>query len=744
MSSIAPESATAEGTGIGYRGSSLADMAKQNTALWEETGCYHGLTNLVLKHKDPAKYEIFHSRLLSAVINVREAIRRISASPLVREESEQCFAIFTPEGDAIVYSTGIQIHVECMGRAVKYLVENGWEEMLGIAEGDVFETNDCARMGGVHGADVYDISPIFWEGELIAWVSSVVHEADIGGINAGGSSFMAADRFTDGHHVCGEKIAENDVLRADYPLRIRGNARVPETWILDTKAKIAGNIMIREEFKQIIESFGVDYVRQAAREIIEDERLAQLQRVKTQLVPGRYRSADVQDFLFGRLPMLPFAKKDILHNATLEVHVTGDGRMKLSTAGAQAWGYHGLNATVSGMEGGLNLALSQCLTYDGKANHGAFLACELDLAEGSIFNPGDTDVGTGLAFTSFLGLYGQLLNLVGRSRFSRGFREEILVSGQGSSIFSWGGRNQYGQSFGFPAIEATSAGGSGARGVLDGHDVGYAVWQMDASLGNVEFHELIFPGIWLGRTVLPDSAGYGKYRGGLSLQSTYLIHGSDEAIVQIMPEPSHITTYGNTGLFGGYPGSPDLNYLVENTNFQQLVEERKPLPHGEGADPADPDIKRLVEGDHSTVYEYFYSDHLKEGDIFQKLYFQSNGGYGDPIERDPELVRKDLDDGYTFTFTVENVNGVEASYDEASESWTVDEAKTEVRREAMRAARMERATSFKEWYLEQRKRVLEKDLDPLLMDMLRQGFELSPEYGAEYRRFWVLPDDFAF
>jgi acetone carboxylase alpha subunit len=571
-----------------------------------------------------------------------------------------------------------------------------------------------------------------------------VHEADIGGINAGGSSFMASDRFTDGHHVCGEKIAENDTLRPDYALRIRGNARVPETWILDTRAKIAGNIMIREEFKEIIASFGVDYVRAASREIIEDERLAQLQRVRSQLVPGRYRAADVQDFLFGRLPMLPFAKKDTLHNATLEVTVTAEGKLKLSTAGAQSWGYHGLNATVSGMEGGLNLALSQCLTYDGKANHGAFLACELDLAEGSIFNPGDPDVGTGLAFTSFLGLYGQLLNLVSRGRFSRGFLEEILVSGQGSSIFSWGGRNQYGQSFGFPAIEATSAGGSGARGTLDGIDIGYAVWQMDPSLGNVEFHELIFPGIWLGRRVLPDSAGYGKYRGGLSLQSTYLIHGSDEAIIQIMPEPSHITTYGNTGLFGGYPGSPDLNYLVENTNFHEMVEQQQPLPHGEGPDPRNPDVKRLIEGDHSTVYEYFYSDHLKEGDIFQKLYFQSNGGYGDPIERDPALVKEDLDNAHSFPFTAENINGVVATYNEEAEGWDVDEPATAARRDDMRQKRLARGRTFKEWYLAERKRVLARELDPLLMEMLNDGFRLSPGYAEEYRRYWVLDDDFVF
>lgn len=729
--------------GLGVNGKTLVEMAEENRRLLLETGHYHGVKELKLKQEDPAKYEIFHSRLLSTVINVREAIRRISASPMVREESEQCYSLYTPEGDSVVYSTGIQIHVECMAHAVRYLVEHNWENMLGIKEGDVFETNDCAVIGGVHGADVYDISPILWNGELVGWVSSTVHEGDIGGINPGGMSFMATDRFTDGHHVCGEKIAENDQIRADYPLRIRGSVRLPEYWLLDTKARIAGNIMVREEVKGIIREFGVEYYRQVTRELIEEERRAQLERVKNQLVPGRYRGADVADFLFSRLPMLPYAKKDSLCNRAIELMVDPEGRMIISADGVTSWGYHGLNAPKSAMDGGLNLALSQVLTYDGKVNHGSFLATELKLPLGSIFNPGNPNVGTGLSFCSFLGFYGVLLNLVSRARFSRGFREEILLSGAGSTEVIFGGTNQYGQEYGFINIEVTAAGGMGARGVTDGLSVSYAVWQMDANLGNVEFLEMMFPVLWIGRKVLPDSSGFGKYRAGLNLQSTFLVQNSDKVILQIPPLPSHITTFGNTGVYGGYPGSPDYSYHLVNTNFKELVEQKKPLVHEEG-DPRDPDIKKLMKGDLSQVHEYYFSDFSKSGDIFQKLYFESNGGYGDPIERDPMLVKQDLDNGHTFPFTARSVCGVEASYDEKAEEWKIDFDKTSKLRAEIRERRKKRGIPAKDWWKQTRKRITEKRLDPLIMEMFKDAFKLSPGYAEEYKKFWALPNDFSF
>ena len=729
--------------GLGFDGKTLKEMAEENRRLFQETGRYRGLKELKLKNEDPTKYELFHSRILSTVVNVRETIRKIAASPLVREESEQCFALLTPEGDPVLYSTGIQIHVECMANVVRWLVEkSNYEQLLGFKEGDIFQSNECSVIGGVHGADVYDITPVFCKDELIGWVASTVHEADMGGINPGGMSFMAWDRYIDGHHVCGERIGENDKIRPDYETRIRFSVRLPELWLMDVRARCAGNIMIRQEVKEIIEEVGIEYYRQATRELIEEERTAQLERVKIQLIPGRYRGADVPDYRFSRLPVVPHAKVDTLRNGTIEINVKEDGKLVITGEGNTGWGYHGLNAPSSAMDGGLNLALSQIMTYDGKVNHGSFLATEQSYPLGSILNPDNPNVGTGLSFTAFMNIFGLMLNLISRARFARGFREEVVLSGAGSTEVIFGGENQYGQEFGFINIEVTAAGGSGARGVLDGHPVGYAIWQMDANLGNIEYLEMLFPCLWIGRKVLPDSSGMGKYRGGLNLQSVFLIWNSDKVTVQIPPF-THVASIANTGVFGGYPGGVSYGFHLLKTDFHDLVAQKKPLLHEEG-DPYDPNIYKTMKGDLIPFRECYYSNFTKSGDIVQKLYLEGNGGYGDPIDRDPKLVKEDLDRGHTFPKTARNVCGVEASYDEKAEEWIIDYEKTAELRKEIRKHRKQRGIPVKEWFKERRQRVINKQFDPLEIAMWKDAFRLSPTYADEYKAFWGLPQEFEF
>ena len=96
-------------------------------------------------------------------MSARETALNISASPIVKEIGELCFALYTPEGDSVALSTGIIVHVHTMSDAIKYMIRQGYEENPGIAPGDIFTNND-AMIGDVHNADVQTIVPIFWEG----------------------------------------------------------------------------------------------------------------------------------------------------------------------------------------------------------------------------------------------------------------------------------------------------------------------------------------------------------------------------------------------------------------------------------------------------------------------------------------------------------------------------------------------------------------------------------------------------
>src|SRR3989440_8410607 len=151
---------------IGWDGRTARGMLEESERQFSESGSYWGLTgDLELKAADPIRYEKLFSRLRGGLVSARETALNISASPIVRELGELCFALYTPEGDSIALSTGIIVHVHTMSDAIKYMVRNRWEDNPKIRPGDIFANND-PTIGDVHNADVQTFVPIFWEGEL--------------------------------------------------------------------------------------------------------------------------------------------------------------------------------------------------------------------------------------------------------------------------------------------------------------------------------------------------------------------------------------------------------------------------------------------------------------------------------------------------------------------------------------------------------------------------------------------------
>ncbi|TFG07658.1 MAG: acetone carboxylase subunit alpha, partial [Promethearchaeota archaeon] len=169
---------------LGWKGKTLKQMLKESEQLFEKTKTYHGIERLSLKEKDPFKFEKCYAILRGALVSARETALHVAASPIVKEIGELCFALYTPEGDSIVVSTGILVHVHTMSEAVKFMINENYEEEVGIHPGDIFLNND-PDCGNVHTTDVQTIIPIFWEDELIGWAGGVTHQIDTGGITPG-------------------------------------------------------------------------------------------------------------------------------------------------------------------------------------------------------------------------------------------------------------------------------------------------------------------------------------------------------------------------------------------------------------------------------------------------------------------------------------------------------------------------------------------------------------------------------
>ena len=247
---------------IGWDGKRLDEMLAESERLFAETGAYAGLTGeLELKDTEPIEYEKLFSRLRGGLVSARETALNISASPIVRELGELCFALYTPEGDSIALSTGIIVHVHTMSDAIKWMVRQGYEDNPRIRPGDIFANND-PTIGDVHNADVQTFVPIFFDDELVAWAGGVTHVLDIGASTPGGVPVGPTHRLDDGIDLPCMKIGEGDEIARWHLERCAKQTRAPMYYLLDERTRLAGCHMIREAVERVILSEGVDRFKQ--------------------------------------------------------------------------------------------------------------------------------------------------------------------------------------------------------------------------------------------------------------------------------------------------------------------------------------------------------------------------------------------------------------------------------------------------------------------------------------------------
>ena len=368
---------------IGWNGKTVKYMLEESEALFKKTGHYCGFRNLKLKEAEPIRYEKIFSRLRGGLVSARETCMNISATPVVQEEGELCFALYTPEGDSVAVSTGILVHIHTMSDAIKYMIRNNYEEAPGIAQGDIFTNND-PLIANVHSSDVATMVPIFWQDELVGWAAGVTQEIDIGALGGGGAPLGATTTYEDGLILPCVKAGENDTLRRDYQLMCQRRVRTPMYWNLDERTRLAGCHLVRQAVYRLIEQEGIGVFKQFIREVIEDGRRAFINRIKELLVPGTYRSPGFMDInLADELGIATRGRKDVLMNAPFELKIGADGSFNLNFEGASGWGWHNFNCSPTAMQGATWVLLTQTVVPNDKINDGAYLATSINLPPGS-------------------------------------------------------------------------------------------------------------------------------------------------------------------------------------------------------------------------------------------------------------------------------------------------------------------------------------------------------------------------
>jgi len=729
------------------RGMTLKEQLERNEAIFRETGHLFGLQELRRKQEDPGRYEAVWHQLLN-MVNTGWAVGcRVSASPIAVEGGDAVWCLHLPTGEVVCSSRGIISHPGLLSMLIQNLIQQGYEENPGIRPGDIFENND-SHFGGIHGPDFQTLVPIFWDGELIAWASAVSHVMDAGFVLPGSIGFLNPDAFTDGISIAMERVGENDEYYPWYEKRIRSRTRIPD-WVLgDARGRLAGCLTIREKFLELVRKYGLDYMRDVLKEYVEDGRRFAVARVRSQMVPGRVRKSNFKDLAMrGKRVILPQQDVDVLFNLPMEVRVDRDGRVRFSVRGASGWVPFGQNLTPQALRSAIMNAFSHMVGFD-MFNWGIVASWELEEPPpGSWCNPYPANyfAATGVGWAPAVMWLSSLYEAIGRLYYARGYVEEVAAGAATTLTAEFSGYNQYGIYAAGLTLEQASNGGP-ARAIGDGETSAWCIYTPNADFGNAEVTELYYPILYLGRNIEPDSGGYGRYRGGLGHTAVWMVKNTTGIEYQCGCAGMRSKILPNHGMFGAYPTWPDRGSYAIDTNMKELIEQKKPLVHGRG-DPEKPELAQRVWArilETNAVAPFVTPDIMHEYDLIVHP-ISGAQAMGDPLDRDPELVKRDLDNGWTRPRVAHDVYGVVASYDPQRKEWVVDMQATHRRRQEMREARKARGVPFREWWRKEREKILAREnMAQAVLDMWRSSMQLSPDYAQEIREFWKLPEDFTF
>lgn len=722
----------------------LKQAIDERDRLLAETGHYYGIETLSLRDADPMKYERFYSRLHTCVLGAREVARYVAASPGGREMGESLWALTTAEGDSLALSLGFFSHTAAFPVAIRYMAEEAYDLNPGIRDGDVFSTDDGLTGGAPHPGDTYTYVPIVVDGEIIAWTVGLNHIMEAGAPMAGSWPGFCVDTFMDGLVFPPMKTGENLKQATWWDGIWKRRTRAASLNILDDKMRLAGCAMVHRGIHEIVVEFGIDYFKRAIREIIEESRRMVMDNIHNLMVPGTYNSCLFRVARYKGLQRIwPQADRDNLIHIRHSVELDPKGKVLVDLEGSSRWGYHAFNGFPGGADCAVYLAMTNTFSHNTKVTAAINMAVESHYPKGSIYNP-DND------FASYANIWAHAVamnslgfNAINRALFSRGYLEEAFTTDGCWDGVQGGGELADGTPYGFTNFEYVGGVAQGAFCYRDGQPVTWAPWTQLCNLGNAEEFEYLIPTtFYLGRKLQKGFCGHGKFRGGLGQTSVHWIvdPGKHLGMSRGGAGPS-TTTHLALGMSGAYPAPGCFHISARGTNLAEVVA-------GGGDTPRD--AMEIIEYanngklkvDDLTVWKYDPPEvEMHNNDLWGNS-SGAAGGWGDPIERRPELVVADLEQDAITPEFARTLYGVVATPGEKG-AWALDVAATEKRRAEIMAERRAKALPAAEWWKAERRRVIDQDFIEPVRDMYRSSMSFA-KFDREYRGFWQLDNEFQF
>jgi N-methylhydantoinase B len=613
---------------------------------------------------DPIVHELLRYALWNVNTEHGTTMMKISGSPICAYAHDFNPVILDEQGDYVFFGPFLQYLSAATNSAVKWTLERR-SGNPGINPGDIFLNND-PWVGAPHQSDVAIYAPVFVDGELFCWVANTLHQHDLGGTAPGGFNPIAEDVFWEAPSTRAVKIVEGGVIRRDIEETYLWASRVPDLVALDLRAQIAGCNVARDRIVSLVERYGAAVVKGTMGKIQDDAERAFMRRLDT--IPDGTWSED--GWIEGALP----GDRDLYLNR-ITLTKRGD-QLTFSNAGSAK--QHPSSITFAGWSAAIfaviapQMLFDQMLAIEGAARHIEF-DVEPDLIT-SASRPTAVQGGTGLVLAQTLALTGVVVSKMLATSTDPELRTEIQSSMANSCfpINTIDGIDQRGERFSAFLLDPAGA-AFPAYSWRDGQDTGGWPWDLQSTMPNVEEHELAYPMLYLWRKELPDSGGAGKFRGGNVGEFAYVPHMTEKF--------SSFTVSGACAvpapaLFGGYPASTNKFQFIVGAKVWDQIQRTGSIP---GA------VSEIEDGE-STWVPAKSADKWPTPEDVWICSWTGGGGYGDPLERDPEMVRKDIAGEQTTVEWARRAYGVVV--EGSGDALVVDQQATAELRREMGAARL--------------------------------------------------------
>jgi len=631
---------------------------------------------------DAVFVEILNNRLNGIVSEMGHIIHKASFTPFIKEAWDFGEALVTADGEIFSYPRDIGVAF-----MVAALMEDAIRAFDNYEPGDVVIANDPSTTGGLctHLPDIHLLKPYFRNGELVCFSWTFIHSSDVGGMVPGSIALVAKDIFQEGIRIPAVKLYKAGRLNEDVMNTFLANCRIPYHNRGDIQAMLSAMRAAEKRLDDTIAKYGLERFKAGVQDLLDygEERARS---VISRIPVGRYEMVDYleldgMDLPPARIKLAIETEGDQLHLDFTGTDSQLPAALNLPTFGKN---HHFINAGV--------FNFIYAVDHSIPINRGILRPIRVTLPQGSLLNPEPT-AAIGVRFATVVRvmemIFGALSQAAdGAAPAPADISGRVPAAGAGmlgvvllSLVDPVNGELKVN-------VVQPLWGGSGGRPVKDGIDgadfaAGY--------LRNIpaETSEAEMPILVERYQLSPRPPAPGKWRGGLGIDMQFQVLTPNAILTARGMERYQFRPWGRKGGHAGTlgetflsPGTPEERSIGKITSHLEL----QPF-----------DVVRIIT--------------------------PNGGGYGDPLERNPALVLRDMQDGLI------GLQDAEKDYGVVIVGGQVDAEATQELRRRIQAA----AEPLQDFDFGPERRAFETGFPNVLQDALEI---LLREFPPVHRQFW--------